>query len=928
MPDGYVAHPALLTIKFTDMRKLILAILLLSLVLNTSAQEQRIWSFGFKGGLDFSGGAPSFHNTNLFPGDYSSASICNSSGQLQFYTNGFWVWNRDNEIMPELTGGVSGYTSVISPTVGYPPLMPWDGTYATQPTAIVGAPAHQGIYYLFSLGTSGTLFYSMIDMSLNGGKGGIMAGKKGLYLASGLTEKLTVVNGCNNIWVMVRAKAANQYKAFEVNDTGLITAPVISNIGSLPLNWYGQGVIKFSSDGSKMAAACNTGLTHKGGLEFYDFNRQTGILSNPLVLDSSSTLGNYFGACFSPDNSKLYATTSSFANAGTFYYGKVRQFDISLSTPAAITASNTIVFTDFVYAISRLGDLKRGEDDKIYFSSAEPANSTLHCINSPNIAGVTCNAMANIIAMPVGTATRGMPNDIAFILPPDSIFHNNNIAVCFKDSVILTADSGKHYLWDNGSTLRNRKVTTGGVYILRYINADCKYECDSIHVGFIKLPVVSSNSYSCPGKQQAMLWIKPQAGDTTTFSYAWKDANGNILQSQSGNHADTLSSIDTGIYFIHIATSTGCDTTLKLKVIALPVPVASYYVDSITCKGTFIDFVNTNDAPLWKWRFGDGNTSNHQSPSYSYDNTGVFSSSLIVTNIEGCSDTAYRDITVKSLDLFLEADKTLVNRVEIIRLQSSGSEAYTVTSWEPYSLFLNQSQIFQSVMMDTTRLFTVHGISEYGCKAEASVTVDVNPTVFIPNSFSPNGDGLNDRFRPVFSGQVFVRFFGIYNRFGQQVYNGQGSSALEGWDGTFNGQQSELGTYFYQIEMETNEEGHGKLLQDKIERNRASVPGLDFANKLPSDLSQYQFAFIDSVTDARMDEGTFGSLIKTYKPKGTSIIGIFHATKDGRFRGGQTFAHDADILIRIENGIAYAQGRYAPPGQINIAALNLEVKVS
>jgi len=117
------------------------------------------------------------------------------------------------------------------------------------------------------------------------------------------------------------------------------------------------------------------------------------------------------------------------------------------------------------------------------------------------------------------------------------------------------------------------------------------------------------------------------------------------------------------------------------------------------------------------------------------------------------------------------------------------------------------------------------------------------------------------------------------------------------------------------------EEGHGMLLQDKINRNKANVPGLDFANKLPADLSAYRYAFIDSVTDARLNEDSFGALIKQYKPLETTIIGIFHATKDGKFRGGQTFAHDADILIRVEDGTAYAQGRYAPPGQISIAAL-------
>jgi hypothetical protein len=113
------------------------------------------------------------------------------------------------------------------------------------------------------------------------------------------------------------------------------------------------------------------------------------------------------------------------------------------------------------------------------------------------------------------------------------------------------------------------------------------------------------------------------------------------------------------------------------------------------------------------------------------------------------------------------------------------------------------------------------------------------------------------------------------------------------------------------------EEGHGGTLQDKIKRNNANVPGLDFANKLPPNLTRYQFVFIDSVSDAGLDEVFFKALIKTNKPN-TSIIGIFHATKDGKFRGGQTFAHDVDVLMRVENGVVYAQGRYAPQGEMRI----------
>lgn len=117
------------------------------------------------------------------------------------------------------------------------------------------------------------------------------------------------------------------------------------------------------------------------------------------------------------------------------------------------------------------------------------------------------------------------------------------------------------------------------------------------------------------------------------------------------------------------------------------------------------------------------------------------------------------------------------------------------------------------------------------------------------------------------------------------------------------------------------EEGQGYTLQDKVIRNHANVPGLDFSNKLPVSLVGYSYVFIDSVSDARLNEDTFDALIKMYKPQGISIIGVFHATKDGKFKGGQAFAHAVDVMIRVEDGIAHAQGRYAPPGAISIAAI-------
>ena len=790
------------------MRKLLLltCLFLHCLCCTTWGQgEQNVWAFGDKAGLDFNTTTPTPVTNNLVPGYEGCASVCNAAGQLLFYTNGLWVWNRYHEIMPELTGGVAGFTNPIYPTA-YPPMMPNGAGAATQRVAITSVPAQPGRYYIFSLSEIGQLYYSMIDMSLNTGKGGIVSGKKSIGMATSLYEKLTVINGCNNIWIMTRSRTANEYRAFEVNDTGIVTTPVLSNVGLLPLTWYRCGVIKFSADGTKMAAACDDPFTHSGGLELYDFNTTTGKLSNAKLLDSSSTKGYYYGACFSPDGTKLYASTSSFAYNSVFYYGKVRQFNLSLASLPAIVASNTVVYTDNVYLPDNIGDLKRGKDGKIYFGSDKANAATMHRIDLPNNAGSASTVAPNAIIMPYGLRSeRGLPNDMAVLPAPDTVGTKHNISVCFRDSVTLTADTGKRYNWSNANTGRKITVTQTGNYVVRYINTSCQYARDTYTVHFYRLPSVTASGYSCAGKKQGTAWAKPKTGDTSTFLYTWKDAGGNLLHQHWSNRGDTLKGLDNGSYFVQITTASGCDTTVHTAILSLPTPVVAMVADSMCCVGVPLSFACTTDAPIWKWQFGDYASSTEFSPQHIYTQTGSYTARFIATNIEGCSDTATKTITIRGLDMHIAADRQLVNMGEWIHLQTAASEPYSVIAWEPAHLFPDQAAIRQTVVMDTTQTFVVTGRSAYGCIGKASVQVAVTPKVFMPNAFSPNNDGVNDRFRPVSTGYIFVRNFEIYNRFGQKVYWGYGTKALEGWDGTFIGQMQDIGTFFYQIDIETKE---------------------------------------------------------------------------------------------------------------------------
>lgn len=112
------------------------------------------------------------------------------------------------------------------------------------------------------------------------------------------------------------------------------------------------------------------------------------------------------------------------------------------------------------------------------------------------------------------------------------------------------------------------------------------------------------------------------------------------------------------------------------------------------------------------------------------------------------------------------------------------------------------------------------------------------------------------------------------------------------------------------------EEGYGYTLKEKITRLGAIHPRLGLSETLPKQLSGYQFVFIDSVSRAGMELEDMIELKNKY-PR-TSFIFIFHATKDGKFKGGNELAHEVDVIIEVENKLATASGRFNAGGQLKL----------
>jgi gliding motility-associated-like protein len=105
-----------------------------------------------------------------------------------------------------------------------------------------------------------------------------------------------------------------------------------------------------------------------------------------------------------------------------------------------------------------------------------------------------------------------------------------------------------------------------------------------------------------------------------------------------------------------------------------------------------------------------------------------------------------------------------------------------------------------------TTTFTVEASNQYGCRAEDDVTIHVscdNSLIFMANTFTPNGDGNNDRFYPQGKGISTIQRFRVYDRWGGLVFDAQNitpNNELQGWDGTYKGESLKPDVFVYLLE--------------------------------------------------------------------------------------------------------------------------------
>ncbi|MFP9114664.1 gliding motility-associated C-terminal domain-containing protein [Flavobacterium sp. RHBU_3] len=603
------------------MRNLI-CLLLLTLPVSLLAQKQAaIWYFGGQAGLDFNNGAPvALTNSALTAGEGCS-TVSTADGQLLFYTNGVNAYNQNH-----LPLANSDYQA--------------GSNSSTQSSIIIPKPGSTTIYYIFTTNSMDGylpmgLNYYTVDMTQNSGLGSITEVNGGplgpslaTNLASPVAEKLTAVHHTDgeSIWVISHKSGSSDFIAFLVSSSGVNETPVVSSVGSVHNYLFIQsmlweennlpGEMKTSPDGTKLAVAKEyltsnfvTSPTISGGVELFDFDASTGIVSNPRNISTRHS----YGIEFSPDSKLLYAT-SGVNIIGT--WNTLLQYDTSSGTEAGIQATETTLFTSSPWTPG-VGGLQLGIDGKLYVAKLQGGTS-LHVVNNPNIPGTACNFQEAAISLGGKSCYNALPNFITSWFQAQTVEFNG---ICegtdtnFEINSYATIVSANWDFGDPASGSANTSTditpthnyTQAGTYSVNvtFENTAGITATRTIPVTITAAPVTNTvtnlrlcsdentATFNLSAQTAAILGAQSQADFTVTYHTSQADAD-------SGSNAITgdLSAYSSGaatIFVRVVSGATGCLSTTSFNLIIDALPTAGQATAITLCDDATADGFTTFD---------------------------------------------------------------------------------------------------------------------------------------------------------------------------------------------------------------------------------------------------------------------------------------------------------------------------------------------
>jgi gliding motility-associated-like protein len=300
-------------------------------------------------------------------------------------------------------------------------------------------------------------------------------------------------------------------------------------------------------------------------------------------------------------------------------------------------------------------------------------------------------------------------------------------------------------------------------------------------------------------------------------------SNAAISGQTSNSITETLLNTTTSPVFVTYVitpvanTCTGSSSTYNVTV--NPTPVVSFTYTNGGCLSSPVVFSGPNGFTTYTWNFGDGGNSIQQNPSHTYTAGGSYSVTLTAVNSSGCSAVSNAQTITMGADLTTPVVTGIPSVSSIIFSWPAvnGATLYEVSingglTWTAANGAGGLSHTVSGLTTNQTVNIIVRAKGVLTCQVASgnasATTLLPELKLYVPNTFSPNGDGHNDLLK-VYANSMSKVSMKVFNQWGELIYSENGT---HGWDGKVNGKLQPVGVYAYVVVVTLQ---NGKVMSQK-----------------------------------------------------------------------------------------------------------------
>ena len=372
--------------------------------------------------------------------------------------------------------------------------------------------------------------------------------------------------------------------------------------------------------------------------------------------------------------------------------------------------------------------------------------------------------------------------------------------ICVNDKVQLSAKAagGGVFSWTPTSNIINSNTTSPTVsplatttyHVLLDDNGCLNQDSVTVRVTDKVFLQAMNDTIICAG-DPIQLKLKSDG-----FSYSWT----NISPESAALPNPTTVTATSTVYEV-TAFIGSCFAKDQVTVTTVPYPSVNAGRDTVICYSTKAQLSAASDGSSFSWSNASTlSRSTVTNPIATPKQTTAYI--LTAYDTKGCPKPSFDTVLVTVLPPIkpFAGRDTAVVIDQPVQLNATGGIAY---EWLP-STGLSANNIPNPVALYNSPAegieYKVRILNEAGCADSAYINVKVfatKPLIFVPNAFTPNGDGKNDKVRPIAAGMLKIEYFSIYNRWGQLVFSTQVNG--HGWDGSIGGKIQTTGVYTWAV---------------------------------------------------------------------------------------------------------------------------------